>query len=153
MSAILLTTLVLAGCVVVVQQPTPDPYVMRVTKDGTEILLRQNYAKVKSAMEVMVPPNLKRHGYRPEAATDSHFRVHESVVGEACRVRLDEMGVASAYWHFTVIEARRVADGLTQVRAKGERGRVNYIFSGSTKKRDTGTEGGRLKELIQALGQ
>lgn len=125
---------------------------MRVNKDGTEILLRQSYTKVKAAMESMVPPNLIRHGFRLEAATDTHFRVNESLVGEACQVRLDECGINSASWHFTVVEARRITDGLTQVRAKGERGRINFIFPGSTRKRDTEAERGRLTQLIQITG-
>lgn len=147
-----LTAVALAGCVMVVHQPVPDPFTLRVSKDGTEILLRQGYPKVKAAMESLVPPNLLRHGFPLEAGTNTHFRVNESVVGEACRVRLDEGGINSASWHFTVVEARRIADGLTQVRAKGERGRVNFILPGSTRKRDPEAERGRLTQLIQITG-
>jgi hypothetical protein len=149
----LLATMVLAGCVVVVRQPAPDPYVMRVTKDGTEILLRQNYAKVKAGMDAMVIPNLERFRFNPNAAITPGVRVNESIAGEACRLSLNEIGINSASWHDTVIEARRVADGLTQVRAKSQKGRLNFILPGSTNSRDRAAERGRLTELLQRVGQ
>lgn len=148
-----LAALVLAGCVVVVRQPAADPFAMRVTKDGTEILLRQNYAKVKVAMETMVPPKLKRYRHEPEASAKPHLRVKESLAGEECRGQLEELMLSSAVWHTTVIEVRRVADGLTQVRAKSEHGRVNLIFPGSTTTRTPDIERQRLTELIQAAAQ
>ena len=130
---------------------------MRVTKDGTEILLRQDFAKVKSSLELMEIANLKRLRQSPDGTTKSPtLSVVESVPGEACSLLLWEYGPFPVSGHRTGIEARRVADGLTQVRAMSVQNGLgsSSMLTGKPKfTRTPDIERQRLTELLQTAAQ
>jgi hypothetical protein len=130
---------------------------MRVTKDGTEILLRQDYSKVVAALKTMADTNLRRLTYPVDALTRvPQLGVVESAAGMVCQLSLHERAANPVDGHTSHFEAKRVSDGLTRVRIKSEQWGVgaSSLFTGKLPRtRTPDVEVRRLEELSQTIGK